>query len=360
MSIDPSGQPARFGQRSQARRHPRGFTLVVLAMLLISATLLTVVLVQREFSAQSGSRELGGERLPTIAVLDVGQAIAAAVVTEDGAALVYDFGLTRSDAEDVILPFLREHRVDQIDYAVLSHPHQDHVGGLPTILEEISIGLYIDPVLETTNQTYLQSLEMIEEREISVVTARRGDEYLLGENAVIEILWPVEDLLINRDGSHRLNDNSTVVRLTIGDVTVLFTGDIEADAEAALGGDYGRELAVDILQIAHHGSNTSSQDEFLELASPEVGIIPVGPDNQYGHPHAEVMQRLRSHGIEIYRTDVDGTVIIETDGVDFDITTTRTDQSKWRAIALLRRWTKSRPMLMGSGSRYLYSMMASN
>jgi competence protein ComEC len=352
---------ARFpaGRTGLRRRHPRAFTYAVLAMLLVSAFLLAIVVFQHDADSGSGPGALDGDTLATIAVFDVGQALSAAVITTDGASLVYDFGLTRDGTENVIIPFLRDHGVEAIDYAVLSHPHQDHLGGLPALLEGIPVDVFIDPVLETTNQTYLRSLQMIEERGIRAAKARRGDEYSLGEHAGFEILWPTDDLLTDGDGSHRLNDNSTVARVTVDQIQILLTGDIEHDAELALVDHYGPELRVDILQVAHHGSNTSSQDQFLEAARPAIGIIPVGADNQYGHPHIEVMQRLRRHDVEIYRTDVDGTITIQTDGKNYEISTSRMDQS-WTIPASLRRWTTLKPTPMAGPLGFWSSMMVSN
>jgi competence protein ComEC len=349
----------RAGRRSSRWRQSRGFNIFVIVTLLISAVLLALVLLQREADTSSSQGELSGDAVATFALLDVGQALSAAIVTDDGYSLVYDFGLTQSNTEDVILPFLEEHRVSEIDYAILSHPHQDHVGGLPALLESMPIATYIDPVLETTNQTYAQSLEMIEERDIHAEIARQGDTYSLGEHVDLEILWPTDDLLIDSDGSHRLNDNSTVVRVDIGDVSILLTGDIERDAEDILVDTMAVNLDVDILQVGHHGSNTSSQDHFLAASSPALAAIPVGQDNQYGHPHGEVMQRLRQHNIQIYRTDVDGTVIIQTDGESWDVTTTRTGQS-WTDIRSSLRWIGSNWTAMATSSPSWFSMMGSN
>jgi competence protein ComEC len=306
-------------------RRSRRFNLFVGATLLISVALLALVLLQRDNPESSALESLENDPVVTFALLDVGQALSAAMVTEDGYSLVYDFGLTAADSEETIIPFLEDHGISSIDYAVLSHPHQDHLGGLPQLLETMPIDRYIDPALESTNQTYAQSLEMIEELGIEANIARQGDTWTMGEHVEVEILWPQDDLLLDSDGSHRLNDNSTVARIDIGEVSVLLTGDLEREGEDILVETYNNALDVDILQVGHHGSNTSSQTHFLEAVDPTVGLIPVGLDNQYGHPHREVMQRLRENDIQIFRTDVDGTITIQTDGESWEITTSRTD-----------------------------------
>jgi competence protein ComEC len=307
-------------------RRSRRFNLFSLATLLISAVLIGLVYLELDDEQPSTATGLEGEPFVTFALLDVGQALSAALVTEDGYSMVYDFGLTIANTTNTILPFLDDHGINQINLAITSHPHQDHIGGLPTLLESMPIDLYIDPALETTNQTYLRSLEMIEDLGIQATLARQGDTYSLGAHVELEILWPTDELLLNSDGTHRLNDNSTVVRVDIGDVSILLTGDIEQDAENILVDTMAGHLDVDILLAGHHGSNTSSHEPFLNATSPSVALISAGLNNQYGHPHTEVMQRLRENQIEIYRTDVDGTIIIQTDGSDWTITTSQTGQ----------------------------------
>lgn len=312
----------RSSRTRRARpRNRRWFNILVLIALLVSVVLLALALLRREADNPAGTGELTGARIATVAVLNVGQALSAGVATDDGHGLVYDFGLTRDDADQVIARFLSDHDIDRLDYAILSHPHQDHVGGLPALAESIEIDTYLDPVIETTNQTYLQSLEIIEDQGISTGAARQGDSYTLGADVEFEILWPTDDLLEDSSGAPLINDNSTVVKLDAGDVTVLLTGDIEEAAEQQLVETYGDELDVDVLQVAHHGSSTSTRQSFLSAADPEVAIIPVGADNQYGHPHTETVQILREHNVEVYRTDLDGTVTIETDGSLYEIHT---------------------------------------
>ena len=315
------------GTRAPGRRRSRRFNFFVLATLLVSIVLLGLVYWEyRSDDQQPTAAELDSEPVATLAVLDVGQALSVALVTHDGYSMVYDFGLTIADANETIIPFLDEHDVDELDMAIVSHPHQDHIGGLPTLLESVPVGLYIDPALETTNQTYLRSLEMVEDLEIETSLARQGDTYSLGADVEMGTLWPVDDLLLNADGTLRLNDNSTVIRVDIGDVSILLTGDAEQDAEEILVDTMAGDLDVDILLAGHHGSNTSSHNPFLDATSPSIAIISAGADNQYGHPHSEVMHRLRQHEIDIYRTDVDGTVIIQTDGTGWTVSTTQSGQ----------------------------------
>ena len=255
----------------------------------------------------------------TLAVLDVGQGAAVLVITPGGRTLLADSGRSASRVEEAILPYLDERNIDRIDYLVATNPDQDHIGGMPALLETIEVGAWVDPVVPSTNQAYARSLELVEEIGVTPIEARRGDELDLGEGVTVDILWPVDPLLM--DGSEvSRNDNSIVLRVTYGDVSFLIPGDVQGDAERALVElETNEELKSDVLVIPHHGSRTSSTADFLDVVDPDVAIIPVGLDNQYGHPHDEVIQRLTFRDIDIYRTDLDGMVEVITDGDNYRV-----------------------------------------
>jgi competence protein ComEC len=256
----------------------------------------------------------------TFAVMDVGQGMCIVVISPDGRTMVVDAGRSQQRIERTLLPYLRDNGVTTIDYLVLSHPDQDHVGGMPKILEEIPVGIWVDPVIETTNQTYGRSLELVLEKGITPMRARRGETLDLGPSVSAEILWPVDPLLMS--GSQvNSNENSVVIQITYGNIRFLITGDLESRGETALIAlETNEDLRSDVLVVGHHGSRTSSTAEFLDTVSPNVALIPVGLDNQYGHPHDEVVQRLRFRAIQIYRTDLDGTIEIISDGESYQVT----------------------------------------
>jgi competence protein ComEC len=252
-------------------------------------------------------------------VIDVGQGACVVVVTPDGHTLVADVGRSQERVRNVVIPYLREQGVERIDYLVATNPDQDHIGGMPAILEEMEVGAWVDPVVETTNQTYAESLEMVASLDIEPIRARRGGTLDLGPDVTAEILWPVDPLMMDGSQESR-NDNSVVIRITHGDIAFLITGDIEANAEEALvEADDDDLLRADVLVVPHHGSNTSSTADFLDAISPTVAIIPVGLDNQYDHPRDEVLQRLRFRSIRIYRTDLDGTVEVRSNGEAYQV-----------------------------------------
>ena len=260
----------------------------------------------------------------SVAVMDVGQGLSVVVVAPDGTSMVFDAGRSGERIETTVIPYLEELGVSEIDYLVVSHPDQDHIGGMPRLLDNMPVRNFVDPSIPTTNQTYGHTLERVIEKGIDPILARAGGTLDLGEGVQAEVLWPQEPF-IEEAGETATNENSTVIKITFGDVSFLLTGDIEKEAEAALVEQLSNdELQSDVLVVSHHGSNSSSTAEFLDSVSPSVAVIPVGFDNPYGHPHDEVMQRLRFRGITIHRTDLDGTVEVITDGEQYTVTLDRT------------------------------------
>ncbi|MCX7622153.1 MAG: ComEC/Rec2 family competence protein [Thermomicrobium sp.] len=257
----------------------------------------------------------------TLAVFDVGQALAVGLVTPDGHALLYDAGNSREDAEAVILPFFRAHGIARLDYLVLSHPDQDHVGGMPAILEAIDVGTFVDPVLPSTNRAYLETLRLVRARRIAAVRAERGRTLALGAAVRATVLWPERPFLTEPDGTISDNDNSVVLRIEHGAVRILVPGDLEARGEVALVAREDGALRAAILVVGHHGSRTSSSEAFLEAVRPAVAIVSAGRNNPYGHPHPETLQRFRTFGAQVYRTDVDGTILVRSDGTSWVLVT---------------------------------------
>lgn len=259
-----------------------------------------------------------------VAVMDVGQGACVVVLAPDGTSMVVDAGRSGDRVESIVIPYLEEIGVTEIDYLVVTHPDQDHIGGMPRLLDSMPVLNFVDPAIPTTNQTYGHTLERVIEHDINPILARAGDSLDLGRDIQAEILWP-RDPLLEEEGEPASNDNSTVIRVTMGDVSFLITGDIEGSAEGLIvESNSNDELQSDVLIVPHHGSNTSSTAELLDTVSPSVAVIPVGLDNQYGHPHDEVMQRLHFRGVSVHRTDLDGTVEFVTDGEQFTVELDRT------------------------------------
>jgi competence protein ComEC len=260
----------------------------------------------------------------TISVLDVDQGQAVLVVAPDGSAALVDAGRSQTRIREEIVPYAREQGINELQYLILSHPDQDHVGGMPEVFEHFSVENWVDPGIPTTNQRYEETIEIVLEQDIPAILARQGERLTLGDSVELSLLWPQSGFILSGSEPDS-NENSVVLKVSFHDVDILIPGDLETRGEDALVEQLGGALEAEILVVGHHGSNTSSTAPFLDAVNPELAIISAGRDNPYGHPHDEVMQRLRFRGVEIYRTDLDGTVEIATDGVSYSVTTVDTD-----------------------------------
>jgi competence protein ComEC len=199
-----------------------------------------------------------------------------------------------------------------IELVVLTHPHEDHLSGLVEVLERYEVEMVLYPDLEYDSALYEEWFRLIEAKGIPVTLAQAGEEIKLGEGITMSVLNPPATLLTGTNSDP--NNNSTVLRLCLGRVSFLLTGDIEREAEFGLIYS-GAELNCTVLKVGHSGSYTSTNPEFLEAASPQLAVISVG-DNPYGHPHGEVVARLEAALGEnnVYRTDEQGTIEFITDG----------------------------------------------
>ncbi len=215
----------------------------------------------------------------------------------------------------VVLGYLNETGVRRIDLLIASHPHSDHIGGLSDVISQVTVGMVVTPVVSDemvpASSVYRELLETIDEQGLRITPSRPGDEYDLGGGSVLTLLGPLGDY-------DDLNDYSVVSRLDFGANSFLFTGDATTSPEDDLL-EAGAGLDATVLDVGHHGSYTSTGEDFLRAVSPRVAVISCAVDNSYGHPHREVIERLEESGAEIFRTDLDGHVVIASDGADLEI-----------------------------------------
>lgn len=236
--------------------------------------------------------------------LDVGQADCTLIQTKEEAMLI-DAGNWEDQEE--ILTYLDSQGVEKLDYVIGTHPHEDHIGAMGEVIRQYEIGTLILPDKIHTTTAYEDMLEAAEEKDLSVTLAEADDSYELGENAEFTIVAPVKDYGDN------LNNWSVGVRVTYGEDSFLFCGDAEAEAEADMR-KTGEELEAEVWKVSHHGSSTSNTPEFLDAVQPAYGVISCGEDNSYGHPNQSVLEELTERGVEIYRTDEQGTIVASATG----------------------------------------------
>jgi len=190
---------------------------------------------------------------------------------------------------------------------VLSHAHEDHVGGLPAVLRQFRVGRVLDAIGPVDAKSYATFRELIRERQIPFTVARQGMRVTLGPRraALLEVLHPPGRLLAGT-GSE-VNNNSIVLRLTAAGTRFLLTGDAEAAAEAAM---HDLDVQAAFLKVGHHGSRTSTSDTWLDAVRPRLAVISCGRHNSFGHPGRATLARLRRHAVTCFRTDRDGAVTV--------------------------------------------------
>lgn len=258
-----------------------------------------------------------GDKQLQIHMLDVGQGDSLLIITPENKSVLIDAGLAR--AGDKVVQALAKYNITQIDLAVASHPHADHIGGMPKVLNAIKVKRFLDSGQEHPTQTYERLLTTVKDKIGSLIIARTGKNFDLDSGIRLEVLGPSEPLLENVSGSDE-NANSVIIKLTYGNFKMLFTGDSEDETEERLL-SRNVDLSAQVLKVAHHGSNYATTEKFLDKVKPEVGIISCGEDNDYGHPAPNTLDRLKSANVKVYRTDLEGEITITSDGNNYNVTT---------------------------------------
>lgn len=244
----------------------------------------------------------------TVIMIDVGQADSFLLI-QDGKTALIDCG-TRYDGDE-ILAFLSSLNITKLDYVFGTHPHDDHMGGMLEVIQGIEVGKLVVPEVEKGKVTsnWYKSLEKAYTN-YNVIRPKVGDVYELGD-ATMTVLGPIDTTPSN------VNNYSTILMVSFGEMDILFTGDAETSLEKDLL-ESGVNLDAEILKIGHHGSDTSSSDAFLDAVSPEYGLLSTAVGNKHDHPIGEIMDRYEKRGIEIYRTDQSGTVTLTITATDVE------------------------------------------
>lgn len=241
--------------------------------------------------------------------IDVGQADAI-LIENDKKYMLIDAG--NNEDGDLLVNYFKDKNITDFEYVVATHPHEDHIGGMDNIIKNFNIKNYYMPDCYTTTKTFEELLDALEEKNLSFETPDIDSEFLLGD-ALFKVLYTGTD---KRD----LNNTSIVLRMTYKDVSFMFTGDATNVTEKKI---LAKDLQSDVLKVGHHGSQYSTSDEFLDKVNPKYAIISVGTGNVYDHPKDITLNKLK--GIEVHRTDKEGTIRVISDGKNIDIETFKTN-----------------------------------
>ena len=243
--------------------------------------------------------------------IDVGQALSV-LVECDGQFMLYDGG--NVDDGSLVVSYLQKQGVEQLQYVFCSHAHEDHVGGLAAVMAKFPAQHAYSPVTESSTKCFNDFVKYTQQQGLQLEVPSVGTVWPLG-SATVTLLGPVT-------GYSETNNTSLVLRIDYGNTSFLLTGDMENTAETDLVNS-GANLKADVLQVGHHGSSTSTSYLFLNAVLPEMGVISCGTGNKYGHPHEETLSILRDAKVDVYRTDLQGTITIGSDGQNFTVGTER-------------------------------------
>jgi competence protein ComEC len=283
------------------------------------AILLVVVLILISIFTLGHSQAAGDL---TVTCVDVGQGDSILIESPSGKKVLIDGGgrqegsVSDPDRDDmtgrsIVVPFLRKKGINELDLVVLTHPHEDHVGGLPYVLDKLKVDMVLESGQTHTSRSYYRFLKLIEQKHIPYMLARAGQVIDLGAGVKGYVLNPSDPFISGTISD--LNNNSVVIRLVYGRTSFLLMGDAAFEAEDRMLSS-GLSLKSDVLKVGHHGSRTSTSDSFLDAVRPRYAVISVGARNKFGHPSQETLERLSSYGIKVFRTDLSGAVIFKSDG----------------------------------------------
>lgn len=245
-----------------------------------------------------------------VSYLDVGQGDSTYIKVNDYDILI-DAG-PRSDS-DKLMKQLEEKNIDDFEMIIATHPHEDHIGGMAKVFEKYKVESFYMPKVQHTTKTFENMVNAVNKEGIKIKPIKEGMNFELGEGAGMQVYSPIYE------SYEELNDYSPILKLTFGETDLIFTGDAEAHAEEEVVAKYPQNLKAEVLKFGHHGSSTSSTDEFIKSVNPQYGIISCGVDNKYGHPHRETLDKISKYNIKSYRTDKQGEITLISDGKNLSI-----------------------------------------
>ncbi|ACQ54292.1 ComEC/Rec2 family competence protein [Clostridium botulinum] len=274
---------------------------LIITCLLICLSIIFTACSQQSSNAVNTSNKSNELKVHYI---DVGQGDSILVQTKDKNILI-DAGTRKSS--DNLINYLKKQHIKKLDYVIATHPHEDHIGGMPKVIDEFEISNFYAPKKTANTKIFKDMILQLKKKNLKINIAKKGISLDLSNDSSLDFLAPVKDNYENT------NDSSAVVKLTHGNTKFLFTGDAEKTSEKDILNS-NEDLSSNVLKVGHHGSHSSSSKEFLDKINPKIAIISCGKNNDYGHPHKETMKELKKRNIEVYRTDIDGTILLTSDG----------------------------------------------
>ena len=262
-----------------------------------------------EQATASPSETLQGNAEMKVHFINVGQGDSILIQTPEGKTLLVDGG--KKAAGEKVVAYLKKSGVTTIDRLVATHPDADHIGGLLDVLNEFKVKKVIDSGKDHTSETYIDYLKLVDQKDIPFHIAKTGETVALDPSVNIKVLNSGDTAPTDEN-----NDASVVLKITYNQFSVLLTGDAPIDVEKQM--MQNDDVSATVLKPGHHGSETSSSMAFLQAVKPKVAVLSYG-ENNYGHPNAAVVERLRKVGAKVYSTEASGDIVISTDGKSYSV-----------------------------------------
>lgn len=296
---------------ARKRKNTKLVSYLVIAVILLVSALITNFVFDDDIFDSTGLRgQTVTDGKMMVEFIDVGQGDCT-LITDSEAVILIDGGEV-GEAQTVI-NYLKNKNITTIDCCIATHPHSDHIGSLAKVFEEFEVVDVIMPEIPEkiipTTATYEKFLTSLSENVENVIPADCGETYSYGQMK-LEILGPV-------NAYDDLNDMSVVSKVSFGETSVVLTGDAETPSEQDMLSLRNVDYSADILKVGHHGSRTSTSEDWLYAVNPQYAVISCGPNNDYGHPHKQLVNRLDKLDVEYYRTDLLGDIVFESDGKEF-------------------------------------------
>ncbi|WP_238917649.1 ComEC/Rec2 family competence protein [Clostridium sp. YIM B02555] len=246
--------------------------------------------------------------------IDVGQGDSELIQVEDKNILI-DAGTSDRKALD----YLKSLGIKKLDYVIATHPHEDHIGSMDDVIKAFDIGKFYSPKVTTTTKTFENMINALKEKNLKLTVPKVSDELTIG-NATLTFLAP------NNNKYENLNNYSIVCKLKYGNTSFIFMGDAEEISEGEIL-QKQLDIKADVIKVGHHGSRSSSTKAFLEKVNPKYAVISCEKGNDYGHPHKVTIDKLNAKNINVFRTDLEGTIIATSDGDEITFNTKPVDKT---------------------------------
>lgn len=217
------------------------------------------------------------------------------------------------DSKEQLISYLKSLKIESLDYVIATHPHEDHIGNMADVINNFHVVNFYAPKVESTTKTFEMMILALKNNNLKINVIKADmDSIDLGEGTTVSVFSP------NKEKYENLNNYSPIIKVEYGQNSFLFTGDAEKEVEKEVL-SAGYNISADVLKLGHHGSSSSTSEEFFKKVNPSIGVISLGIDNSYGHPHKETLDLIKKNNITLYRTDLDGNVVLVSDGQNITI-----------------------------------------